>query len=1530
MAIDLPNVASTSTTAARPASSRPDRPAVIYAWRINMRLLVWSLLVAGALAPALYFWHQFQVRRHVAAVLDRARLLYQKEEWRSAAATFHQYLQFRPDDPEALLLQAQAFDKLSVSPGQKARRISLYFQAVEANPLRTDARLRLAELLFESRRFDEVAVQAGQIDSPPDEALAARRLVASAMREQLGPGKRVTVVQVIDAFEAALAKHKGDIALSSGLAEVLRKHRDVLSVSRHATANEDADRLMDTMVKDHPGDAAALLARYQYRRTFRVAAARRDFAAAERHKKGAAKELLDEEVGMALRDLQAARQVAPDQVEVLLASMTFAAEAAAEIESKSATHDEGAAESMAARDALRDEAEGYGKRLCEVAPQDSRAYLALARLYSQWDRPRDAVAALQAGLRETGDSEIDLNRNLLQLYLFIGSVRQAAGDADETRDFADKARLTLGRLEPSFRRVGAYLSAPVRSRLAEDLAVARAHLELLDGKTLEAIPALKRMAAGVTEGSDPVETLTERERRWRLLAAAYARAGLHDLAGTAFDELIHLQPRSQEYQLRAADEWRLSGDIERAIRRYESLSAGTMEVPEATLALAEARLDLQLRKTAAESRDWQGVDAVLKKARQRQGGTPQVVLVEVTAAIARNDRQAALDALKKLVADANLDVALLPRVAVLFDEAGGHDEADAALDRHRRGEGDPAAAAFAKSEILRRRGDAAGAVHVLEQALVDVRRAGSGKRETTESQIARRLVALDVGAGSMRSARQRLRELRKRRSADLWIYEVAADLAVMAGDDAELKECEDALRELEGPAGSLWRYVQAVRILESGSDSIEAARQANRLLEEIQSSRPAWPQTFVLRGRIEQRLGRIQQAAESYELALRAGARNLTTFQWLMATLYKDGRYTDAASYIRQVGQVAAFSGSASSQAAPANLRAGRLESALRVARAAAELRPADALAQVWFGQTLALSGQAAEAEEVLQNSVRLAPKDIRTRSALVWFYARERRTDEARQTLDELTATIEMTPLERLLVLARGYDLVGDREQAERQYRQALVARKNDARLLEEVGQFYFRFDHNRALDMFQQALALDRKSPQARRGVALLTGLHGNDADWSRAIALLEEADASEKNATVDSRLEATLLIMRGGAENAQRAVDVLGRMIDAQEATVPGDRLLLARACEELEKLDDARRQFEVALGENDAPEFLIAYVEFLNRHDLRQDADRALARLEERDPANLRALELRTDWMNRSGRGSEIEAHVDRALRPRFEAAREPAQKAALLRFAADLLTRTRLFDGAEKRLREAAALVPSGYEKLAIWLARHGRLDEAIPVCLERSSKDGAIRDAAVLIRLLTVAAGSSETTAAESLPAVKKALAAAFASENEKGRVQLLTEMAVLRVMQGRDDDAVSLYEQALAKAPESVVVLNNYAVLLSEMPGRADEALRYIDRALAAVPGSFEVLDSRALVLIGLGRHDEARETLERLCRANKKNARYRLHLAIAQKHLLETEKSRANIEQAVKDGLNEELLTPSERRELQKIAGDLSAARN
>src|SRR5262245_26263477 len=82
-------------------ASRADRPAVVQKWRLDGRVLVWTLAVLAVLTPAGYFWHRTQVRRHAAAILDHARDLFAQKKWRPASSAFHQYLQLRPDDAEA-------------------------------------------------------------------------------------------------------------------------------------------------------------------------------------------------------------------------------------------------------------------------------------------------------------------------------------------------------------------------------------------------------------------------------------------------------------------------------------------------------------------------------------------------------------------------------------------------------------------------------------------------------------------------------------------------------------------------------------------------------------------------------------------------------------------------------------------------------------------------------------------------------------------------------------------------------------------------------------------------------------------------------------------------------------------------------------------------------------------------------------------------------------------------------------------------------------------------------------------------------------------------------------------------------------------------------------------------------------------------------------------------------------------------------------------------------------------------------------
>jgi tetratricopeptide (TPR) repeat protein len=1487
--------------------------------------VVLTLVAVVVCGPALYFWYNYQHGRHAAAILIRARAMYDDKDWRAASTAFHQYLRLRPNDSEALILRAQSFDKQAVEPVAKLQAASHYLYAIRANPDRVDLRPRRAEILYELGRYhppsyvdalEEIERVQEVVRSQPEDQttpsgprqvdrLAVDRLHAAAYRENIGLARRCTVDKAVGVFEDALQAHPGDIELSVGLANLLDKYAKDLADDTPDEARSHAERVIDEMVRQHAGDRDGLLARFRYQNAF-ANPSRPD-------------QLLGNRRDTRDHDLADLIKAAPDDVEVLIeAAGAFNQKAAAEFQRALAERDAtAAAELRSSAEEHTASAQRCEKRLLEVAPDERRVYFTVAALLTNRNQIPEAIETLKSGLQQFGDDDMDLNFRLLSLVLRIGD--------------AEAARATVARIKPVFRNLskaaagGGSRLGLLRTRTAEDIEMAEVQIQLLEGNTTAAIPQLKRLAAGVTEFGDPENTNRERRRRWRLLAEAYSRVGLHDLAAAAFDTVIRLKPRVGETYLRAGVEWRMAGDLDRAIKWFEVAKGLKPEVPGAWQALAEAYLDQQLNNLDAEKRDWREFDAAIKQVRARTGGSAPVLLMEARAAIARNYRPIALNRLQELVADPNLDVGLLPPIAALWQAVGNTAEADAALQRYRESVDDPVQWALVESNVLARRGEAPAGIAVLEQAL---ERAPAAARNA----IVRRLVELEIDSGSIQSARRRLQELRDAKSAELWVYEFVADLAIVAGDFAELDACERELEVVEGPAGVMWRFCRAVRLLENASDTRAGQLEAAQLLNEIDAARPNWPLSLVLQGLLQERSARdeedktlqekkLDQAIEHYEHALRSGVRTLTAQQRLVGTLYRLKRGAAASSYVRQWGLLATLSGEFSPLAVTANLQAGRLEDALRMSRAAAELRPGDAISQLWYAQCLALSNNSSDAEALFRKATRLAPTEIRAWTGLVWFYNRERRLADARQALNDLLAHVDLNPFNREVAWARGLELIGDRKGAEQHYLQARQENSKDPKLLEELGRFFLPFDQEKAFRYFQEALKVDPKSTAARRQIALICGLRGNDAELAQALALLGPGD--EAGADDDRRMQAALLLRRGGDENCRQAVQLLSSLIKSAKSPVAGDRLLLAKAYTDLADIDAAQNQYETLLQTQDEPLFQLQFVRFLNQFDRLDLADQWLSRLEQDGSGKPEILDLRVDWLQRSQRIAEIVPLVDGYVERQLKILKDDSQELALLRNAAELFTELKLYDAAEKKYREIMRRYPGSYKLLALWLAKRGRFEEALAVCLEKTSGPDLTAAATSLVEVLTLAIASPSGANIDSAPAEE-----AIAAVNNAQTVNpsFLLVLGVLRAMQGRNAEAISLYERILAQEPGNAIVMNNLAVVLAETTDRKDEALRYMEKALAAYPESLEVLDTKGLVLAGIGRFDEAREIFERLCKVGTGNPRYHLHLALTLKHLGHPSLAREHAKIAIDNNVDSELLTPPERQFVSEAKSELS----
>ena len=115
-----------------------------------------------------------------------------------------------------------------------------------------------------------------------------------------------------------------------------------------------------------------------------------------------------------------------------------------------------------------------------------------------------------------------------------------------------------------------------------------------------------------------------------------------------------------------------------------------------------------------------------------------------------------------------------------------------------------------------------------------------------------------------------------------------------------------------------------------------------------------------------------------------------------------------------------------------------------------------------------------------------------------------------------------------------------------------------------------------------------------------------------------------------------------------------------------------------------------------------------------------------------------------------------------------------------------------------------------------------------------------------------------------------------------------LRVLSKLLYSQRRYSEAVELYRQWLALAPNEVMVLNDLAWTLSEEMGQYEGAFELAEKALKLAPENMNLLDTHAVVCWHLKRYDEAEASLKeaiRVCREDgsvtRESVVYRFHLA-------------------------------------------------
>jgi tetratricopeptide (TPR) repeat protein len=1479
-----------STNESKPssASSREtDRPRIKRI--LNLRLLVETLVVAAVLGPAIYGWYCLQVKRTAAAMLERAAELAKNKDDAAAAQYYFQYLKLRPDDAGVQVLLAETFDRAVKDERGKARAVEYYYQALgvaEAGK-RPELRRHLGELLLQLRRFASTEEEARELLKLDKNDAQGCRLLALALYGEVRTGAKPrgkNAVPLGDVFEQARRLNPTDIEIAVVLAAIYRDDPQLLNGKQQALSDAKrgrlADGVVDGMVAAQPKSADAYLARHRYRVRYGLPNAQDDLAAA--------------------------LKCGPDDRNVLLQA------------AQQARRDANAA--LRKGDAAKKDAEAawaqarkHYEHAISVAPTDETAYLGLGDLYLEQGKPARAAETWRLGLEKCNKQSIDLNLRLAELSIAEGKL--------------DDARAALDTVSQTIEKIGTFLPRPTKLALKRTVDLLRGKLMLSRGQYCEAISLLRPVAVGqAATNAEAMQILQARQG----LGRAYGAIGQWDLSAAAYEQVASLVPKSAWPRLEAAAAWTAAGRPDTAASWYEQALA-IDPASKTWLALAQVRLQRELR-LPRNRREWGPVEEALSKAKKLSEKSPaserwQLRLLEADSVLVRADtparrEQATRECLATygaLEKDCPGVAGLLTALAAGYERLGRPAEADRVVQQIEKIKGQAAAACLMKAKLCISRKKCQEAREALAAGLKTLPPASHPALQSELVRVAMYENKFDV-------AREQLLKLHDSNPAAIeWLIQLA-EFDFETAKFAELERWEKELQAIEGPEGVFWQYYKSRRLLAQADNAKDANLVlASELQSHVQNQRPTWSKAHLLRGLLWEARGKFDEAIEAYQEAIRLGERQSLAYERLVSLLTQADRLAEADHYLRLLQDQIAASETLSTLEIAVASRRGQTDRALEAARRGAERRPKDPLAHLWLGQMFLADGKTAEAEASLKKAVDLAPGDARTLGGLFQFYARTGRPDRAREILPKIVENPKLADVQRATILAVGYDLLGDKKQAEANYRRAAEVAVDDPSPQIQLAGYLLRArvdDRAEPERLLRETVRRWPDSSLARQMLAELLMDRGGEPQWREALQLVEQVGKDRQMLDVDRRAQALILARRGGRENLNKARQIFEELVGDARKAQASDLARLAQLYEGENKFDLARQQYLKLLSrDNPSAAHLAAYIELLLRHDRFAEAAEWLAKLEAIRPDDLGVAQLRSRCLHGQGKDKEIEPLVESLAqkllkRPAKDTNPEKTKQreAELALRVGSLYLAVNQSQAAERWYRRLVESAPKRYDVLAAALAQQGRMREAIELCQKAAQSDKSANPSLALAMILLMGKPSKED-----FQLAEPTLGAAAADHKDKA--ELLSVLASVRVVQQRVDDAAGLYRSVLKLKPTDVQTLNNLATLLGEQPSTRQEAIQYIDRAIQIVGPQPGLLDTKGMILVFDGKADKAVPLLQEAAATPQSDPRFHFHLAVACDRVGNVEKARTALKTACQGELTGQVLTPTDRQMLAEL---------
>ena len=734
------------------------------------------------------------------------------------------------------------------------------------------------------------------------------------------------------------------------------------------------------------------------------------------------------------------------------------------------------------------------------------------------------------------------------------------------------------------------------------------------------------------------------------------------------------------------------------------------------------------------------------------------------------------------------------------------------------------------------------------------------------------------------------------------------DLALTAGDEAEIHARAEGLSEIGGP---LSPYASLAKIQElmwtppgtSSDDPKQAARlkQAETLIEAVKKNNPQWPIGYTLAGRLHERRHETEKAIVAYEkaVALKGGPAALNP---LIALLIREKRDDD----LERLRKSAAI--------LPRDIERLAVTQALRVGdkdraeQLAARLVQGDSQGldgRVWQTQVLQALGKPKEAEEAIRLLTRQRPEEPAPWVQLIMFLVGQKRVPEAKDAIEQMRKKAHSDRPD--ILWAQCYRVVGDLGRANACYRDALEHAPNNLAVQRSAIDFYEQTgQRDQAEALLRVVLKRDPALGWATRRLAVSLSSHVADrAAWDEALRLIgPEAKADDVPDDVMTR--AQVYARSAQPKDRRQAITILKNLAaDLPSATTVRELLapLLFADGRPAEALKQAER---AARDENASTNAILIYASYLLANKDLDKAEAQLKRLASADPDSLSVAELRARILAAKGES----AKAAEGLEQTFARWADTADGLTIGQKMVALLTELNQLDAAERVARRVRKLGPRGDRFLAEFLGKHGKTDEAASL-LEETASAGDPRGAALTALALVRSDDAWLKRADRFLDSARKA---------QPDSIDLLNTQATLRHLQGRYKEEIALYETILDRKPTNFMFLNNMAWTLSEDMNRPEDGLKRIDEALSRVGWQPNLLDTRGVILTRLGRLDEAINDLEAAAEALPAGS-ITFHLARAYKKKGRADDFQKALALLKKSGLRADQLEPSDRKEWDEV---------